>query len=62
MTRKTPVILRLQLPRRMIEEAMNDYERENPGQSASAMSSKEMADRVMKKLYASAEIIEGGNA
>lgn len=59
---RKPGMLQVQLSAKMIEEAMADYERENPGMSASAMSPKEMADRVMKKIYASAEIIEGGNA
>ena len=57
-----PAILQIQLSAKMIEEAMTDFERENPGMNASAMSPEEMADRVMKKIYASAEIIEGGNA
>ena len=59
---KKPAVLQVQLSVRMIEEAMEEYERDNPGKTAYAMSGKEMADRVMKKIYASAEIIEGGNA
>lgn len=59
---KKPELLQIQLSARMIEEAMNEYERDNPGKTAASMSGKEMADRVMEKIYASAEIIEGGTA
>lgn len=45
-----------------IDEVMADFERENPGRIADAMSSKEFADRMMAKLKDSAFLTTKGKS
>lgn len=46
--------IELQLGPAMIEEVMREWEREHPGRDASEMTSKEFADRMMAKMFATA--------
>lgn len=46
----------------MIEAVMTEWEAAHPGRNAREMTSKEFGDRMMEKIYASAELITKGNA
>ena len=46
----------------MVQAVMDEFCRDNPGRTVEAMSAKEFADRMMAKVKASAQIVEGGNA
>ena len=60
--RAKPSIVQMDMTPEMVEEVMNDFCRENPGRTTEAMDGKEFADRLMAKMLASAQKIEGGNA
>lgn len=57
-----PAAVEIQISKKMIEDVMNEFEREHPGMSCDAMDGKEFADRLMKKIEASARVIVGGNS
>jgi hypothetical protein len=59
---KKPQAVQIELSVEMVQQAMDEFVRDNPGKTVDAMTSKEFADRVMKKVYASGRVIEGGNA
>jgi hypothetical protein len=42
----------------MIEEVFAEYERDNPGKSFQEMDATDVADRVMKKMFASAKFFD----
>lgn len=46
----------------IIEEVMQEWGRENPGRNAEDMTGEEFADRMMKKMYASAVKLPTGHA
>ena len=41
-----------------VEAVMREYEAENPGRTAQAMSSDEFANRFMKRMYANAQRVQ----
>jgi len=57
-----PAVLKLTMSEKMIQEVMDEWGREHPGHDFMEMGPKEFSDRLMKKIEASAEIVEGGNS
>jgi len=60
--REKPANVEFALSNQMILDVVREYEDEHPGQDGWKMDSKEFADRMMKKVAASARVIVGGNA
>jgi hypothetical protein len=49
--------LKLTMSKEMIEAVMDEWERAHPGRDALEMGPTEMANRIMEKIKASAEIV-----
>ena len=49
--------LKLTLDKAMVEAALAEWERDNPGRSITEMTSEEFGDRIMAKLTGTAEIV-----
>ena len=45
-----------------IEAVIKEFEAENPGKTARDLEANEFADRMLKKIMATATIVEEGNA
>ena len=45
-----------------IEAVIKEFEAENPGKTARDLGANEFADRMLKKIMATATIVEEGNA
>jgi hypothetical protein len=52
------ILVELEMRDSDVEAAMNEFEADNPGKSALDMGPKEFADRMMKKIMATATIVE----
>ena len=58
-----PTLAELNITPAMVRDVILAWEREHPGSIAwEDMKPKEFADRLMKKIKASATLVEGGNA
>jgi hypothetical protein len=57
-----PTAVEIEVSEAMVEAVLAEYERDNPGQTAQAMTSEEFADRMMAKIIAGAKIVTGGRA
>jgi hypothetical protein len=57
-----PVLVELEMREEDVEAVINEFQADNPGKAACDMSNKEFADRMMKKIMATMNVIEGGSA
>jgi hypothetical protein len=57
-----PVLVEFEISEADVEAVINEYQAANPGKAACDMTPEEFADRMMKKILATAKMIEGGNA
>jgi hypothetical protein len=56
------IIVELEMRDADVEAVINEYQADNPGKAAADMTPKEFADRMLKKIMATATIVEEGNA
>jgi hypothetical protein len=58
------ILVELEMRESDIEAVVKEFEAENPGKTARDLEPKEFADRMLKKIMATATIVEeeGGNA
>jgi hypothetical protein len=63
MTRKKakPFLVELSITPEMVRDVIVAWEREHPG-ALDKMAPEQFADRLMKKIEATAKLVEGGNA
>jgi hypothetical protein len=59
--RTKPTIVEITFTREMVRDVILAWERDHPG-NLDKMTSEEFADRLMKKIEATARIVEGGKA
>jgi hypothetical protein len=57
-----PMLVDLGISEADVEAVITEYQAANPGKAACDMTPEEFADRMMKKVLATAKMIEGGNA
>lgn len=57
-----PILVELEMREDHVEAVIAEYQADNPGKAACDMPPKEFADRMMKKILATATVIEGGRA
>jgi hypothetical protein len=58
----TQIIVELEMREADIEAVIKEFEAENPGKTARDLEANEFADRMLKKIMATATIVEEGNA
>lgn len=57
-----PSAVEITFSQKMIEDVFNEFEKENPGKTHQDIGKDEFSSRLMKKITASARVVEGGNA
>jgi len=61
MTKEKPMLVELEMREADVEAVIIEYQAANPGKAACDMTPEEFADRMVKKILATATMIEGGN-
>lgn len=56
------MLVELEMREADVEAVIREFQTDNPGKAACDMTPEEFADRMMKKVLATATVIEGGNA
>lgn len=56
------ILVELEMSENDIAAVIKEFEADNPGKTARDLNAKEFADRMLKKIMATATIVEEGNA